>query len=161
LIGEEGVATPHRHIEGIEQGAQGGPFQEAHIRVPHAADVPSGVLFLEHRQDLWMAVQGQIVRMDHELAEAPAQGFVLVGTELLVVEAQHQMAHQCLADLADALLARIGQIDARNPGTGRPWARVLRRRLPWADTIADRPDTVSHTCGMGWPRALCPAQARS
>ena len=113
LAGEQGVAAELGCFHGIEDRADGGPFQKTHVGVPAAAEVDPVLRLLDHLHHRRMLGHASDVRMDIQRTEPRAERRLALRRQRLVTKEDHLMIDQRPADCRDGCVRQIlAQINA-------------------------------------------------
>src|SRR5580704_15157058 len=137
LAGKHRIAANRRHLASIEHRAQGRSLEIADIGVPAAAEIARLVFLLTDFEDLLVVGHTLDEFMDLQLAEAAAEGEVLVGGQVLVAEEDHLVVGERVADFADRrVIELLRQVDAGDLGAERPRNPVHRNRAVGHGTLA-------------------------
>ncbi len=132
LIREQGVAAALRDVDGIENRAEIGFFEEGDIGVPSAAEVEDVVGLgddVDHLRVLRVALDE---RMRVELTESTTEAHLLLRRELLIPKHQDVVLDERGADRSDCLArelsAEIETSNGRAESAGQ-WAEIELRHL--------------------------------
>src|SRR5499427_6421964 len=126
---EERVAAHWGQLVHVEDAAHGRLGIAGDVRVPHLARYVLRVLVRVDDEELRMALhEAGSGGVDVELAEAPAEGLVLLGGEVLIAEEDDPVVDQAVVDLLEGRLGqRLREVDAADHGAH------MRRELLYAD----------------------------
>ena len=115
-----GVAAERRDLARVQHGAQRRIFEKRQIGVPAVTPIVMFVRFLDDLDDFRVVRHALRQRMDVEVAEAPGEGLVLVGCQVLVVKEQDEVVEERVVDLRERFVVQFcGEINAGDFGAER------------------------------------------